>query len=79
MERQTEEVEEKVKGMIVELKKLTPDNELGICASEARILIYEKCIVPSITFNLEMWTKIKEKGWERIERIQSKALKVKVS
>eukprot|EP00111_Clytia_hemisphaerica_P022296 TCONS_00065537-protein len=48
---------------------------LGSKTADARIFLYQKTIVPSITYNLEMWTKLRKSDLEKLERIQSKALK----
>ena len=52
--RQIEEIERKTQGMVKEIKKITNDGELGRCATETKIILYEKTVVPSITYNLEM-------------------------
>ena len=74
-ERQIEEIERKAEGMIRELKRMTKDCELGRCTTEARAILYEKTVVPSITFNMEMWTKLREVDVKRIERVQAKSLR----
>ena len=75
VERQIEEVEKKISGMIMEMKRLTKDCELGCKTTDARIFLYQKTVVLSITYNLEMWTKLRICDQERIERVQSKAIK----
>ena len=76
VERQLEEVERITEGMIRELKKITSDRELGRYSADSKLLMYEKTVVPSVTFNLEMWTKLREKDWERLEKVQARALKL---
>ena len=63
-----------MEGIFREMNIIAKDQELGQCATEAK-LIYEKTVVPSISYNLEMWTKMREKDWERLERVQAKVLK----
>ena len=48
---------------------------LGRYFTEARLTIYEKTVVPTMTFNMECWTKIEEKEIEKLEQIQGKILK----
>ena len=75
VERQLDEVERRTIGMTRELTRLTNDSELGRCATDAKLIMYEKTVVPSLTFNLEMWTKLRQGDWDRLEKIQAKALK----
>lgn len=75
VERQLEEIERRTDGMMIELRKITRDYELGNCTSEARVLLYQKTVVPSITYNLEMWSKLRNSDWDRLERIQAKAIR----
>ena len=58
VERRLDEIQSKINGMIVEMKRLTKDKEIGTCTSDARILLYQKTVVPSITYYLENVDKI---------------------
>ena len=73
--RQIEHIERKADGMAIEMVKMTKEEELGKMSTEARILIYEKTGVPTLTFNLETWTKIERVEMERLEKVQGKILK----
>ena len=75
MDRQIEELEKKVEGIIVETKRITKEEDSGMFSTDARLLIYERTAVPSITNNLECWTKIGKKDMERLEKIQGRMLK----
>ena len=75
VERQITEVEGRMKGMVQEAIKITSEERLGGFSTEARLLLYEKTMIPVITYNLEVWTKLGKKEIERIERIQAMALK----
>ena len=48
---------------------------MGKLSTEAKLSIYEKTEEPTLISNLELWTKIDEKQWDRLERIQGKILK----
>ena len=76
MERQLQEMETKVKGMTLEAKRIGAEDQIGKFSMEARLLIYERTIVPTITYNLECWTRMREKDIKDLERIQSKVLKM---
>ena len=75
MDRQIEELEKKAEGIIVEIKRITKEEDLGMLSTDARLLIYERTAVPSLTNNLECWTKIGKKEMERLEKIQGRMLK----
>ena len=75
VEKQLEVIENKMEGMIKEVMRLGKEEELGVYAVQARLLMYERTIVPTMTFNLEVWTKLRESDWKRLEKMQAKALK----
>ena len=75
MDRQIEELEKKAEGIIVEIKRITKEEDLGMLSTDARLLIYERTAVPSLTNTLERWTKIGKKEMERLEKIQGRMLK----
>ena len=75
VERQLEEIERKTKGMVIEAKRIGNEDRTGIMSTEIQILIYEKTIVPAMTFNLEVWTNWRKKDWEKLEKIQTEALR----
>ena len=61
--------------MIKEAKRIGEEQKRGKYSTEARLVMYEKTIVPTITYNLECWTKMREKDRKDLERIQGKALR----
>ena len=75
LERQIEDMKGKVQGMVRELRTIGKEEQIGKLSTEAQLLMYEKTVTPSLVFNLEVWTKISEEEWIKIERIQAKALK----
>ena len=62
-------------GIIVEIKRITKEEDLGMLSTDARLLRYERTAVPSLTNNLECWTKIGKKEMERLEKMQGRMLK----
>ena len=62
-------------GIINEIKKIGNENLLGKYSTEAQLTMYEKTAIPVMTYNLECWTNLREKDWERLKKIQGKALK----
>ena len=56
VERQIIEVENKSKGMIIGAKKIASYKNIGNMITSALLLIYEKTIIPAITYNLEVWS-----------------------
>ena len=75
MDRQIEEREKKAEGIIVEIKRITKQEDLGMLSTDARLMIYERKAVPSLTNNLECWTKIGKKEMERLEKYKVECLR----
>ena len=75
MNEQITETEKRAEGMVIEMVKMTKEEELGKMSTEARLLIYQRTAVPTITFNLECWSRINEKELDRLEKLQGKMLK----
>ena len=75
MEEQINEIEKRAEGMIVEMMKMTREEDLGKMSTEARLIIYQRTAVPTITNNLECWTIINKQEMERLEKIQGRILK----
>ena len=48
---------------------------LGQLSTEAVITMYQRTVVPTLTYNLECWTKIEEKEIEQLEKIQDRVIK----
>ena len=53
MDKQIDELEKKAEEIIVEIKWITKEEDLGMLSTDARLLIYARTAVPSITNNLE--------------------------
>ena len=68
-------MERKTESIIVNIKKMAKEEDIGELSTDARLLIYEKTAVPTILYNLEVWTQINQRTMERIERIQAKIIK----
>ena len=68
MDRQIEEIEKKAEGIIIEIKRMTKEEEMGKLGTEARLLIHERTSVPFITNNLECWRRIGKKIWRDLRK-----------
>ena len=75
IERQVEEVYKKVKGMLVEAKRIGNEISAGKFSSQVLLTIYEKTMVPVITYNLETWTDVRKKDMDKLEKIQAECVK----
>ena len=75
MERQLVEVERKMYGIVKSIKQLGAEEKLGRLSTEATLLMYEKTVIPSLNYNLECWSNVRQKDWDHLERIQAMALK----
>ena len=70
-----ESIEAKLEGMIQGVCKIATEHLVGKLSTETRLILYERTVSPTITFNLECWTDIGQRNWEKLERIQGKALR----
>ena len=73
--RQILEIERKAEGITKGIKNIANENDLGTMSTEARILLYKRTGIPSLTYNLEVWNDLSTAEWERLERLQAKVLK----
>ena len=73
--RQIEYIEKKATGIANGIRQIAKEEELGKMSTAARLLIYERTGVPTMTFNMETWTKIESSEMERLEKVQGKVLK----
>ena len=62
--------------MVNEVKGITKEEMLGNLSTGTVLLVYERTMVPSMTYNLESWTRIGKSEMEELERLQSRVLKV---
>jgi len=76
IERQIEELEKKKNLFATEVMRIAKEDQLGKMSTEARLLIYEKTVVPTLTHNLECWTNIEERYFQRLEKLQGGILKI---
>ena len=60
---------------MVELRRLGDESLTGKLSSSIQLLMYERTILPAITYNLESWSYWRKSDWESIERIQADALR----
>ena len=75
VERQLDEVERKMYGIVKGIKQIGAEDKLGKLSTEARILMYEKTAIPSMTYNMECWSNLRQRDWDHLERIQAAAIK----
>ena len=75
MDTQLEEVQKKVPFIIREANIVGGRENVGSMEVNVKILLYEKVIVPTIFYNLEVWTNMRKKDIERMEIIQGNVLK----
>ena len=61
MRRHLDEIERKMYGMVKGIMQIGTEDKFGKLSTEARILMYEKTVIPSITNNLECWSNIRQK------------------
>ena len=54
---------------------MTREEELGELSTDARLMLYERTAVPSITSNLECWEEIGKMKTERLGKLQGRMLK----
>ena len=73
-ECQIEEIEKRVPAMITQMIKLASEEKLGRFSTAARLMLYEKTIVPAMTYGLDCW-RLEKKDKEKLERIQGMALR----
>ena len=42
---------------------------------DIQLLLYKRTVIPSVIYNLEMWTKLRKRDWEQLERIQGMVMR----
>ena len=72
---QIAEIERRSWAMVNEVKSIAKEEMLGNLSTGAVLLVYERTMVPTMTYNLECWTRIEKKGVEELERLQGRVLK----
>ena len=75
LEKQIKEAERKAMGIVPEIRKIGREENTGALSVEVQLLIYERISLPSILYNIEMWTGIRKKDWENLERVQGMVLR----
>ena len=64
----------KMKGEIVALKSIASYSNMGEMFVNARLEMYEMCILPSLLYDLECWTKQSKGEVKKLEQIQAESL-----
>ena len=70
-----EKVEKKLNGMVIKLKGIASNYNVGSSYIRMRMKMYEVCIVPSLLYNLEAWNKVNKGELRKLEQLQGKALR----
>ena len=65
---------ESIKGEIVAIKTVANPYNLGPCFLNVRLQLYQSCIIQSLLFNLEGWSKLSKKEYEKLESVQAMGL-----
>ena len=71
---QIEKKKKKIRSEVVALKSIACYSNMGESYVNARIEMYEICIVPSLLHDLESWTKQSKGEIKKLEKIQAEAL-----
>lgn len=64
----------KMKGEIVALKSIASYHNMGDMFVNARLALYELCILPSLLYDLESWTRQSKGEIKKLEQIQAESL-----
>ena len=76
IERHLEETERKMRSMVAQARVVSSEKKLGSLSTSILLILYEKTIIPALTYNLEVWTNWRVCDWQKVEQIQSSALKM---
>ena len=71
---QIQEKKAKIKGEVVALKSTASYQNVGETFVNVRLELYESCIIPSLLFDMEAWSKQTKGEIKRLEQIQAKTL-----
>ena len=75
MDKQLEEMEKKVPAYKRDCNNIAAQSRIGKMELEAKLVIYEKVVKTSLFYNLEAWSNIREKDYNKMEMIQGDLLK----
>ena len=75
IEKHLNEKMHKGMGMIKDINKIGSEYHVGQMSTSVQLLLYEKTVIPSLTYNLEGITYWRKGDWALLERIQGKLLK----
>ena len=75
VETQLKAINKKAKGMVAESKRIANEARTGKMSTSVLLLLYERTILPAITYNLQVWTNWRVKDWELLEKTQAESLK----
>ena len=74
-EKQIEEIGKKAIAITTEIIKIAKEELLGKFSTDAALVMYERTVVPTLTYNMECWTKISKEEFQQMEQIQGGILK----
>ena len=72
IETQLLNAEKKTSGMISAMKKVAGTEKVGCLSTSIQLMLYDKTILPTITYNLETWNNWRKKDWKKLEQLQAK-------
>ena len=75
MDDQLKLMEGKVNGIVRDGKKMCCKYKIGRYEMEAKIVVYNQLAVPSIFYNVEVWTNFRKSDVEKMECLQGQFLK----
>ena len=75
MDTQLMHMKNKSKGVIQNIKLMCAEVRIGKQEITAKLFVYEKLAIPSIYYNIEVWTNLRQKDMDMLETIQGNMLK----
>ena len=75
VEKHLEKQRNKGFGMVKDLQKMGSQYHVGEMSTVVQLMLFEKTIIPSLTYNLDGISYWRKSDWEYIEQTQSKLLK----
>ena len=75
MDDQLEFMEGKIGGIVSEANRMCCQSKIGKYEIEGKRLVYEQLGVPSVYYNIEVWTNFRQSDKDKLESIQGRLLK----
>ena len=75
MDNQLNQMEKKASNITREYNVMCAKEKMGEMEYTAKLFVYEKLIIPSLFYNIEAWSVLREKDKEKLEVIQGRVLK----